>query len=126
VGAVGRVAGTLRKEGTMSSRFQLSKSKDKRFKFVLKAGNSETILTSELYQTKTSAKNGIESVRTNCKFAKRYDLKDSRNGKFYFNLKAANQQIIGTSEMYDSERAREKGIDSVKANGKTHIIEEAA
>jgi uncharacterized protein YegP (UPF0339 family) len=110
----------------MGSFFQLDKSKDKRFKFVLKAGNAETILTSELYQTKTSAKHGIESVRANSKTAKRYELKNSKNGKYYFNLKAANRQVIGTSEMYETEKARDKGIASVKTNGKTHTIKEAA
>ena len=33
-----------------------------------------------------------------------------------FNLKATNGQVIGTSEHYESESARESGIDSVKKN----------
>lgn len=33
-----------------------------------------------------------------------------------FNLKAGNGQIIGTSELYESEAARENGIESVKKN----------
>jgi uncharacterized protein YegP (UPF0339 family) len=33
-----------------------------------------------------------------------------------FNLKATNGQVIGTSESYSSEAARDKGIASVKAN----------
>jgi len=32
---------------------------------VLKAGNSETILRSEQYETKAAAQNGIVSVQTN-------------------------------------------------------------
>ena len=47
----------------MSGWFEISKSKDAQFRFVLKAGNAETILTSELYKEKASAQNGIESVR---------------------------------------------------------------
>ena len=49
----------------MSGWFELNKSSDGQFRFVLKAGNGETILTSELYTTKNSAENGIASVRTN-------------------------------------------------------------
>lgn len=110
----------------MASWFELSKSKDSQFKFVLKAANSEIILTSELYKTKGSAENGIASVRANCATEARYELKNSKNGKFFFNLKAANHQIIGTSEMYESEAAREVGIASVKANGTTPTVRDAA
>ena len=110
----------------MASWFELSKSKDDQFKFVLKAANSEVILTSELYQTKASAENGIASVRANCETDARYELKSSTNGKFFFNLKAPNHQVIGTSEMYESPRAREIGINSVMSNGKTEFVREAA
>ena len=51
----------------MAGYFELSKSSDGQFKFALKAGNHETILTSELYKTKAAAENGIESVKTNGK-----------------------------------------------------------
>jgi uncharacterized protein YegP (UPF0339 family) len=40
------------------------------------------------------------------------------NGKFYFSLKAANNQIIGNSQMYASESGSDKGIESVIKNGK--------
>jgi uncharacterized protein YegP (UPF0339 family) len=39
------------------------KSKDGQFMFNLKAANGQVILTSEIYKTKPSAENGIESVR---------------------------------------------------------------
>lgn len=110
----------------MPSWYELSKSKDDQFKFVLKAANSEIILTSELYGTKASAENGIASVQANCGTDTRYELKNSKNGKLFFNLKAANQQIIGTSEMYESERAREAGIASVMSNGTTEALKDAA
>lgn len=46
----------------MAGWFELSKSSDNQFRFVLKAGNGETILTSELYTSKASAEKGIASV----------------------------------------------------------------
>jgi uncharacterized protein len=49
----------------MAGKFILKKSSDGQFRFVLKAGNGETILTSELYKAKLSALNGIESVKRN-------------------------------------------------------------
>ncbi|MDU3301416.1 MAG: YegP family protein, partial [Enterobacter ludwigii] len=59
----------------MSGWFELNKSSDGQFRFVLKAGNGETILTSELYTTKNSAENGIASVRTNSPSDERYEKK---------------------------------------------------
>ncbi len=64
-----------------------------------------------------SAENGIESVRTNSPLDERYDRLESKAGEPYFVLKAVNHEVIGTSEMYSSAPAREKGIEAVKANG---------
>lgn len=108
----------------MAGWFELDKSSNGQYKFVLKAGNGEIILTSELYITKSSAENGIASVQANGPLTERYDLKDSSNGKFYFNLRAANHQVIGTSQMYASKQSRDTGIASVKTNGTTTTIKD--
>lgn len=101
----------------MAGWYELGKSSDGQFRFVLKAGNAETILTSELYKALDSAENGIASVQKNCTDDSRYERKVSSNGKPFFNLKAANHQVIGTSQMYASEASRDAGIASVKTNG---------
>ncbi|MCL6746888.1 YegP family protein [Kosakonia sp. R1.Fl] len=108
----------------MSGWFELSRSSDNQYRFVLKAGNGEIILTSELYRTKSSAENGITSVQTNCPLDDRYEKKTASNGKYYFNLKAANHQVIGTSQMYATLQSRETGIASVKSNGSSKTIKD--
>ncbi|HGW9563389.1 TPA: YegP family protein [Escherichia coli] len=108
----------------MAGWFELDKSSNEQYKFVLKASNGEIILTSELYTTKSSAENGIISVQANSPLDERYDLKDSSNGKSYFNLRAANHHVIGTSQMYSTKQSREKGIASVKTNGTTTTIKD--
>lgn len=85
-------------------------------KFDLKAGNGQVILTSEVYTTKAACLNGIESVKKNSQEDSRFERLDSKNGKPYFNLKATNGQVIGTSELYESVAARDNGIESVKKN----------
>ncbi len=105
-------------------KFVISTRKNGEFQFNLKAGNGEIILTSEGYTSKASCHNGIESVKKNATDEKRYDLNTAKNGKFYFNLKAANGQIIGTSEMYDSEAGRKNGIASVMRNAPDADVEE--
>ncbi|SNR44732.1 YegP family protein [Flavobacterium sp. ov086] len=97
-------------------KFVITKRTNGEFQFNLKAGNGQTILTSEGYTTKAACLNGIESVKTNSQDDNRFDRKESSNGKPYFNLKATNGQIIGSSEMYESTSARDNGIASVKTN----------
>lgn len=108
----------------MNGWFDMNKSSDNKFMFLLKAGNSEVILTSEMYTAKASAETGIASVQTNCTNDESFDRLDSKNGKFYFNLKSANNQIIGTSQMYESAQSCEKGIDSVKTNGPSKTVKD--
>lgn len=86
------------------------------FQFNLKAANGQIILASEGYTTRAACENGIESVRRNSLDDSRFERLTSRNGKFYFLLKATNGQSIGSSELYESEASRDNGIDSVKRN----------
>ena len=104
-------------------KFVISTRKNGEFQFNLKAGNGQTILASEGYTTKAACENGIESVKKNSADDSKYDRKTSSNDKFYFNLKATNGQIIGTSEMYESSQGMENGIESVKNNAPDASVE---
>jgi uncharacterized protein YegP (UPF0339 family) len=86
------------------------------YQFNLLAGNGQNILASEGYKTKASCLNGIESVKKNSQDDARFEKLEAKNGKPYFNLKATNGQIIGSSEMYESTASRDNGIESVKKN----------
>ncbi|WP_418318988.1 YegP family protein [Piscinibacter sakaiensis] len=106
----------------MAGWFELKQGNSGKFSFVLAAGNGEPILRSEQYESRASARNGIASVQKNCTSDNRFDRKDASDGRFYFNLKAANHQVIGTSQMYKSSASRDAGIESVKNNGSTETI----
>jgi uncharacterized protein YegP (UPF0339 family) len=49
----------------VAGKFELYKDKADKYRFRLKAGNGQVIAVSEAYESKASAENGIESVRTN-------------------------------------------------------------
>jgi uncharacterized protein YegP (UPF0339 family) len=51
------------------AKFEIKKAKNDEYYFHLKAGNGETILASEMYVSKASAENGIESVKKNAPVA---------------------------------------------------------
>ncbi len=96
--------------------FEIKQSTDKQYYFHLQAtGNNKIILSSERYTTKSACREGIESVRNNAPYDYRYEKKESSNGEYYFNLKASNGQVIGTSETYSTAASRNNGIELVKA-----------
>ncbi|HPF12507.1 MAG TPA: YegP family protein [Flavobacteriaceae bacterium] len=95
--------------------FELKKSGDQ-YHFVLKAANGQVILSSQMYASKASAMNGIESVKKNSGNDGMYEKKTAKNGKFHFNLKSSNGQIVGSSQMYAAESGMNNGIESVKKN----------
>ncbi len=100
----------------MADKFEITKSKNGKFLFNLKAGNGQIILTSEMYDTLASTTHGIESCKTNGALEERFERAQSTADQPYFRLKAANGQTIGRSEMYSSVAARDNGIASVKTN----------
>jgi uncharacterized protein YegP (UPF0339 family) len=105
-------------------KFEIYKDKGQEFRFRLKAGNGQSILASEGYASKASCNNGIESVKKNSKNDASFERLESKDGSPYFNLKASNGQVIGTSEKYSSSSAMENGIESVKKNASEASIED--
>jgi uncharacterized protein YegP (UPF0339 family) len=101
----------------MAGTYLLHPAGKEQFHWDLKAGNSETILSSQLYTAKQGAETGIASCRTNSSDDACYSKLISKDTKPYFVLKAANGEVIGTSQMYSSEAARDHGIASCKENG---------
>ena len=98
------------------SKFEIYTDKAGEFRFRLKASNGQAILSSQGYKAKASCKNGIESVRKNSQNDDLFERMESKSGKFHFNLKSANSQVIGTSQMYASKSSMENGVDSVRKN----------
>lgn len=97
----------------MAGKFECYKDKAGEYRFRLKAGNGETILSSEGYKAKASCKNGIESVRKNSQIPERFDVKQTSAGKHRFNLMASNGQVIATSQSYSTEASCQNGMKSV-------------
>src|SRR6187455_1531457 len=96
--------------------FQILRKAGGQFYFHLRAtGNNEIILQSEGYEAKAGCISGIESVKANAGDESRYSKLESKNGQWYFTLKAANGEVIGTSELYTSASNRDHGIELVKS-----------
>ena len=100
-------------------------------KFVLKAGNGETIAVSEIYSTPAGCQSGIESVRANAVVARledqtvtgcetfrnpKFEVYVDKAGEYRFRLTAKNGQIIAASQGYRSKASCLNGIESVRKN----------
>lgn len=99
----------------MATTFQLTKNEKGEFHFKLVDGDGKTLLRSEGYTTKASAKNGIDSVRANASVEGRLVVLEASDGRPYVNLKAANGQIVATSPMFGDADACEAAIKAVTA-----------
>mgnify|MGYP003642752227 CR=1 FL=1 len=80
----------------------------------MKALNGKTILSSEVYERKSSALVGIASVRKNSKLIQNFKSEISSDGQFYFNLVGGNGEIIGVSETYVTKKSRNQGMLAVQ------------
>src|SRR3974390_3233868 len=98
----------------MKANFEIKKGSDGRFMFNLKAANREIIFTSQMYESKEGAEEGIASVKKNAAIPEHFEEKLGADGKPFFVLHASNKLVIGRSEMYSSREAMHKGIAAVK------------
>jgi len=121
-------------------KFAVKKTPSDGVVFNLKANNGQTIATSQVYASMDTCKVGIESVKTNAPIAPvedqtkegyeelkhpKFEVYQDKAGEFRFRLKAANGQIIATSEGYTAMASCLNGIESVKENAPdAEIVEE--
>src|SRR6218665_1128368 len=110
----------------MPHRFKISAAKNGEFvaKFVY---NAETMVWSENYASKASAKNCIESIKKNAPGAAvvdltkeetgkgyRFEIAASKNGEPFVRFVAANGEPMVISETYKSKSSAKNCIESVK------------
>ena len=109
-----------------------------KYHFNLVASNGQVIATSQLYSSKGSCLDGIESVRkvsashiedqTVEDFEKKanpkYEIYVDKAGEFRFRLKAHNGENIAASEGYKAKASCVNGIESVKNHAPEAVVEE--
>jgi uncharacterized protein YegP (UPF0339 family) len=105
-----------------TGRFEIKVDKAGEFRFNLLASNGQVILSSEGYVRKASCLKGIESVRRHSAEDRFFERTIAANGKYHFNLKAANGEIIGTSQLYADASNMENGIVSVRFHAPEAVV----
>ena len=97
----------------------------------------QIVATSQIYKSMSGCKNGIASVAKNAAIAAvedqteegfekqknpKFEIYTDKAGEFRFRLKAANGQIIASSEGYTKMASCKNGIDSVIKNADSPIV----
>lgn len=118
---------SVRKNAVDANNFEQLTASNGEHYFNLVAQNGEIIGSSELYTTATSAKKAATSVKSLVAKAQRQRAAEDGGAKFttvkgadsktYFNLRAANGEIVLQSQGYSSKSKSLDGIDSVRDNG---------
>jgi uncharacterized protein YegP (UPF0339 family) len=106
---------TQQDEVSRSAYFETFKGLDGKEYFNFMAGNGEGVLRSEGYSSTAARETGINSLLANGIDAHQYALLQASNGEWYFNVKAANGEILGTSEFYPTKSNAERGARTVQA-----------
>ncbi len=124
-GALAGVLSVLDNAGDKGN-YDLREAVNGQYYFVLEAANGQTIGMSELYASKSNATRGISdtvnvtgdylaflATRTGARFT----VFEGTNGLYYFNLKAANGEIVLASQAYSTESAAMNGTFAVAEAG---------
>jgi uncharacterized protein YegP (UPF0339 family) len=99
------------KEG--SARFQIFAGADQRQYFHLRGGNGEIMLASEGYSRLEGALHGIAAVRENGQIAQRYEVVEAASGRYFFRLRAANNEIIALGQAYANRSGAARALDAL-------------
>jgi len=92
---------------------------DDEHQFSLQTRDGGVLLSSEGYSSKSGRDHGIRSVQENSIYYRRYETRRSKDNRYFFNMKARNGQVIGTSRMYRTPGTRDAAINTIVEGART-------
>jgi uncharacterized protein YegP (UPF0339 family) len=95
---------------TTGARVEVSASESGGFHFNMFAKNGQIVVASEHYTTEAAAYNGAFAVAADGQSTTAYTVLQSNDGNYYFNVKAQNGQIIGTSQLYTTKASAQAAV----------------
>ena len=98
-----------------SAYFESFQGLDGRHYFHLMAKNGEKVLRSQGYASASGAESAVRSVLAHATDARNLDVREARNGDYYFNVKATNGEIIATSQLYSTKSNAQRGARTARA-----------
>ena len=111
-----------KREASTGARTEVLVGETGKFRFNVYAKNGQIILSSEQYTTEAAAFNGAFAVQAEGQNAAAYTLKQNTSGGYFFNVKAQNGEIVGTSQQYTSKQSATDAMASLQSLLKTLVV----
>lgn len=92
---------------------EIRKGTSNDYSFCLKAESGNTLLNSIVYDNRETAKEVVNSLQAIKRSRNTFERKTNHSGKFLFSLKNNNGELIGSSQLYQSEAGMENGIKNL-------------
>jgi uncharacterized protein len=116
---------SVRTNGTNPDRFRVQQAADGEWYFDLRAGNGQTIATSEMYVSESNATRAVAAVEQLVAAANvgaaepdaKFQVFRGFDGAYYFHLRANNGEIVLQSQPYTRRASAVAGTASVRNNG---------
>lgn len=94
---------------------EIKKRNTAAFSFKLKTQSGHTLLKSVEFEKEEEVQKTVKSLKPLCDDSIHFERKTNHDGMFLFNLKNTSGQIIGYSQLYNSEAGMENGIKNLKS-----------
>lgn len=109
-------------EQTTTGKYELFKD-NKLFFLRLKASNSQILFISQGYSSKSSAKNGLKTIK-NAIEDKSFTISRDKQNRFQFNLYSSNGQLLVSGESYPVKSSAISAVHSVlKFGSKAKLVD---
>lgn len=118
---------SVKNNGVDTDMYDLLQAADGSWYFNLVAENAEIIGTSQMYTTKSNANRALKASREILAKVNRQEAAETGgaafevfkglDSKYYFRLRAANGEIVLSSQAYTTKASAKKGVASVRTNG---------
>ena len=92
----------------------IKKDSNNKYSFNFKAKSGRILLNSIPFNNKLEITKTVNELKSNNDRELVFERKTNFDGKFLFNLKNKQGQLIGSSKLYDSEAGLENGINNAK------------
>ena len=93
--------------------FEIVKSEQGKYYFVLKSSNGQEVLKGFYYSTEEKARESVNKTRQLAADAVNFDPRGG-GSQWYFFLKGSDGRAVAQSEHYTTEAAMKRGIESVR------------
>lgn len=83
------------------------------YSFILKAESGHALLNSVAYSNKKMAEEAVSSLQALKRNRNTFERRTNHNGKFLFSISNNSGELIGSSQLYQSEAGMENGIKNL-------------